>query len=654
MASNLTPSKRPSDENPQEPEVPAKLQKTGPATSVRQRLVTYKVLCPVAMSGSVIGKGGNIVSKIRQDTGAKIKLEDAVGGCSERIVIITSVYKEAQKLDEGAEKDGTAENEEKEVGAEEPSEAVPVEKATPAAFTALMRVFERVMLEECDLESEGEGEGEGEAEARESEEEKEAERASLFVTFRMLVLSGQVGSLLGKGGVIIKKIMAESGAQVRVLSRDQLPICAKPQEDVVQVTGDLDSVRKAVMLIAKQLLERPPGRDRDPSKPGPTPSASSHPFAPKQFGVHPQFGGYPHESVTPGAPVDLMTYRMLCTNDQVGGVIGKAGYIVKNIKNETGSDITISELNSEAQSEDRLITIQGPVLSGQFHGDSFSPIQHAVLRVHHRLVLSSGVGAETREQQCRLVIASSQVGCLLGKGGSIMAEMRKSSGAFIRIMARGKDPIPDGIGQDEEAIQINGNGESVQEAIIQITSRLKQHFLRDKAPLMNHASPYGMEPPFGPYMGSGASPQQHLSSQPPPFHGYGRSYEEGPPYDRHAPRGTREPLPDYGSHPSRKAGTISPEEASPVIPSITLEVTIPRSLVPNLCGEDGGCLNKIREISEAKITITELRPESPETVIMVSGVPEHAYCAQSLLEAFVLSETPSSPDVGKEAVLTES
>lgn len=232
MASNLTPSKRPSDENPLESEVPAKSQKTGgPAAVVRQRLVTYKVLCPVSQSGSVIGKGGNIVSRIRQETGAKIKLEDAVPGCNERIVIITSFYKEVQKVNDESERDETAEKEEKEEEVEEQSEAVPTEKVMPAAFDALMRVFERVMLEECDL-SEEEGGGGGK---RENEKEKEAERASLFVTFKMLVLSGQVGSLLGKGGVIIKKIMADSGAQVRVLSRDLLPLCAKPQEDVVQV-----------------------------------------------------------------------------------------------------------------------------------------------------------------------------------------------------------------------------------------------------------------------------------------------------------------------------------------------------------------------------------------------------------------------------------
>lgn len=34
----------------------------------------------------------------------------------------------------------------------------------------------------------------------------------------------------------------------------------------------------------------------------------------------------------------------------------------------------------------------------------------------------------------RLVISQNQMGCLLGKGGSIVADMRKMTGAFIKIV----------------------------------------------------------------------------------------------------------------------------------------------------------------------------------------------------------------------------
>lgn len=47
------------------------------------------------------------------------------------------------------------------------------------------------------------------------------------------------------------------------------------------------------------------------------------------------------------------------------------------------------------------------------------------------------------------------------------------------------------------------------------------------------------------------------------------------------------------------------------------------------------------QISDAKITITEPKPGATETVIIISGTPEQTHAAQSLIQAFVLSETES-------------
>lgn len=102
-----------------------------------------------------------------------------------------------------------------------------------------------------------------------------------------------------------------------------------------------------------------------------------------------------------------------------------------------------------------------------------------------------------------------------------------------------------------------------------------------------------------------------------------------------------------------------------VITNTTVDVVVPRSLVPAIYGEEGGCLRRIREvcfeifddyalngildtyiitwshfqISEAKITITEPRPEAKETLIIISGTPDQTHAAQSLLQAFILSES---------------
>lgn len=78
-------------------------------------------------------------------------------------------------------------------------------------------------------------------------------------------------------------------------------------------------------------------------------------------------------------------------------------------------------------------------------------MQDAVLRVHDRIVRAVPI---TKEQlmAARLLISSNQIGCLLGKGGAIIAEMRKSSHAHIRIL--GKDQIPKCVSDDEEVVQV--------------------------------------------------------------------------------------------------------------------------------------------------------------------------------------------------------
>jgi len=50
----------------------------------------FRILCPSQRIGSVIGKGGNIIKNLRQESGAKIKIADAILGVDERVIIISS------------------------------------------------------------------------------------------------------------------------------------------------------------------------------------------------------------------------------------------------------------------------------------------------------------------------------------------------------------------------------------------------------------------------------------------------------------------------------------------------------------------------------------------------------------------------------------
>ncbi|KAG6608108.1 KH domain-containing protein HEN4, partial [Cucurbita argyrosperma subsp. sororia] len=101
-------------------------------------------------------------------------------------------------------------------------------------------------------------------------------------------------------------------------------------------------------------------------------------------------------------------------------------------------------------------------------------------------------------------------------------------------------------------------------------------------------------------------------------------------------------LPDFaGAHRRRMAGFGGGNNPA-IITSTTVEVVLPRNLVPVICGENGECLRQIRQVSDAKITISEPKQGAVETLVIISGTPEQTHAAQSLIQAFVISETESS------------
>lgn len=238
MSFSLTPSKRSYERSLTDSNGKGKWQKSGGFYSQNQSLkispgtVVFRVLCPASKTGSVIGKGGTIISQIRQETGVKVRVEETVSGCDERVVLITGSDKDTEADNEQSKEDGedTKAAEEvsdtKEPGEnDEDKESVPVEdsqveKGISSVQKALLLVFERM--------------AEGESETNGGDED--SNKSSTFVV-RLLVLSSQVGCLLGKGGSVIKQMSAESGAQIRILPRDKLPLCASPSDELVQVTS---------------------------------------------------------------------------------------------------------------------------------------------------------------------------------------------------------------------------------------------------------------------------------------------------------------------------------------------------------------------------------------------------------------------------------
>jgi transcription antitermination factor NusA-like protein len=247
MSIPLTPSKRPHDRNLTEPNGKGKWQKTHkqPVKSSPGSVV-FRLLCPASKTGSVIGKGGTIISEIRQETGAKVRVEETVPGCDERVVVIASSDKEIEVRTEASQEDGGEEanmdekldNEKEQSENNEDKEGdtagdAKSDKGTSAVQKALLLVFERIM--------EGEPETGG--------EDEDGNKSSSII-LRLLVLSGQVGCLLGKGGSVIKQMSSDSGAQIRILPRDKLPLCASAADELVQVALMTLFVTKYYIIIS--------------------------------------------------------------------------------------------------------------------------------------------------------------------------------------------------------------------------------------------------------------------------------------------------------------------------------------------------------------------------------------------------------------------
>ncbi|XP_073275706.1 RNA-binding KH domain-containing protein PEPPER-like [Primulina huaijiensis] len=165
----------------------------------------FRVVVPVLKVGGIIGRKGDIIKKLVEDTRARIRILDGPATSPDRIVLIS--------------------------GKEEP------EAAVPPAMDAIIRIFKRV---NGLLEDDGDGNALGST-------------GAVFCSFRLLVASTQAISLIGKQGSVIKSIQESTGATIRVLSSDESPVYASSDERVVDLQGEAVKVLKGLEAVVGHL-----------------------------------------------------------------------------------------------------------------------------------------------------------------------------------------------------------------------------------------------------------------------------------------------------------------------------------------------------------------------------------------------------------------
>ncbi|XP_010259929.1 PREDICTED: KH domain-containing protein HEN4 [Nelumbo nucifera] len=650
----------------------------------------FRILCPAVKTGGVIGKGGAIIRQFREETGAKIRIDESVPGCDERVILI--VAETPKKRKENANGDGNdnaGDKEEEDLGNSSSNANSGEEEASPAQL-ALVRVFERML--KVDEERFG-GSAEND-DGEEKDKEKTVNAGGIGATqtpvvCRLLAPSNQVGCVLGRGGKIVEKIRQDSGAQVRILPKDHIPACASPGDELIQIAGNFSAVKRALLSVSSCLQDNP--------RVDATNSASSKPLGTVHRGngmpaqvvdTFPQRGyvsglhavdyhsrGY---SLVPGSEgigpnhrkvlEEEVVFRLLCQLDKVAGLIGKGGAIIRALQSETGASIKIAD--AAPDSDERAVIISARENSEQKH----SPAQEAVIRAHARI---AEIGFEPGAAVvARLLVHSQQVGCLLGKGGSIVAEMRRTTGASIRIFS--KEQIPKSGAPNDDVVQVIGSLQSVQDALFHITNRLRETIFPVKPPIpglgtSTYLSP-SMEAPSpifrprhdpsspGHYPSSvglphvldrPAFPSQPVDRQPALSHfdqaPYPYSSERpghGPTFDApSSPRswapqavssGNPRGIADSGTSLTSRNGLIGSGSQAAVVTSMTVEVMVPQTLLINVYGENNSNLNQIRQISGAKVVVHDPRSAATDGVVVVSGTPDQTRAAQSLIHAFIL------------------
>ncbi|XP_021721418.1 KH domain-containing protein At4g18375-like [Chenopodium quinoa] len=414
----------------------------------------YRYLCPATKIGSIIGRGGEIVKQLRLDTKAKIRIGETVPGCDERVVTIYSASEETNSFDE-------------------------MDSQVCPAQDALFRVHDRVIAEDAGADDEPEG--------------------NQNVTARLLVPSDQIGCIIGKGGQIVQTIRSETGAQIRILKDDHLPACALSTDELLQISGVAVVVRKALFQIASRLHDNPSRSQHmltSAVPPSLYPSAGSLIGAPGGAPIFApivgSYGGYKAErgdwprsgyvSSREDSSMKDFSIRFVCPTANIGGVIGKGGTIINQIRQETRAGIKVD--SSSTEGDDCLITIS----SKEYFEDQVSPTIEAARRLQPRcsekIERDSGIVAFTT----RLLVPSTRIGCLIGRGGAIITEMRNITKANIRILS--KDDLPKVAADDEEMVQISGDLDVAETALIHIASRLRANLFEKEGQVMLPVLPY--------------------------------------------------------------------------------------------------------------------------------------------------------------------
>ncbi|KAG9008029.1 hypothetical protein FRB94_013794 [Tulasnella sp. JGI-2019a] len=299
-----------------------------------------------------------------------------------------------------------------------------------------------------------------------------AAAAATQIHMRCLIVTQDASIIIGKAGSHVNEIREKSGAKVMV--SESIP--GNP-ERILNVSGALDAVSKAFGLIVRRINDEP-------------------------FDV----------PSVPGSRA--VTIKFIIPNSRMGSVIGRGGSKIKEIQEASGARLNASEGMLPGSTE-RVLSVSGvadaihiatyyvgnilieagPPATGtssyrpsssrtsqpRSHPSSSSyPPPPQYYPPHHAAPYPATPQVPAQTQQ--IYIPNDLVGCIIGKGGAKINEIRSISGSTIRIMEPGATtgtgaagaPAGAGPAPNERLVTVTGQPSQIQTAVQLLYHRLEQ------------------------------------------------------------------------------------------------------------------------------------------------------------------------------------
>lgn len=156
--------------------------------------ITFRILCPNEKANSLVATRDGIIEMLQADVGVDVRLTDSIAGSDERVVIITS-------------REG------------------PGHELFPAQ-EALLHIQTHIVDLGPDKDN--------------------------IITTRLLVPTSEIACFDGREGSL-SDIQRQTSANVQILPREDLPLCALESDELIQIVGEIRAARNALVQVTTKI-----------------------------------------------------------------------------------------------------------------------------------------------------------------------------------------------------------------------------------------------------------------------------------------------------------------------------------------------------------------------------------------------------------------